>query len=212
MTVFTAYPWRTNSDLVADIAQFGYFEGSCLDPTYGWGNFYNKFRPADLTGCDLDPRKSPYGPGESVDFRKLPFEDLSFDTVIYDPPYRMSGRPDRGEFDERYGTQEYTRWQDRYQLIYDGLDECARVARKYVLQKVQDQVVSGKKRWMTIDFPRHMEAYGFVLEDKFDMLTNPRPQPPGRTQKHSQINYSTLLVFRRDKDFTLLRHGQPFRP
>ena len=134
-----------------------------------------------------------------MDFRKLPFGDGEFDAVVFDPPYRLNGTPDRGEFDERYGIGgKYTRWQDRHQLIQEGLSECARVASAFVLLKCQDQVCSGKKRWQTSDFSFWaMTECGLSLEDRFDMLGHVRPQPAGRRQVHSQGNYSTLLVFRK---------------
>ncbi len=73
--------------LIADVERLGYLPGTVLDPTYGLGNFWNVYRPAQLTGCDIDPEKSPIG--YSVDFRKLPFGDGEFDAVVFDPPYRL---------------------------------------------------------------------------------------------------------------------------
>lgn len=193
MTIFSAHGWSNNAALIADVARLGYLDGPVLDCTYGHGRWWTEFRPADLTASDLDQRKSPVG--FSIDFRSQPWRTGAFRSVCFDPPFRLNGTPDRGEFDERYGIEEYTRWQDRYQLIYDGLTECARVARQYVLLKCQNQVCSGKKRWQTYDFTKHMESLGWALDDEFHMLRQPRKQPAGRRQVHTQINYSTLLAF-----------------
>lgn len=44
---------------------------------------------------------------------------------------------------------------------------------------------SGAKRWQTRIFADHAEAVGLRLVDRLDMLTSPRPQPPGRRQVHA---------------------------
>jgi len=193
VTVFTAQHWVTNADMIVDVARMGYLDGSVLDATWGSGNFWTKYRPPDLTGCDIDEQKSYIG---SVDIRHMPFIDGHFDNVVCDLPYRLNGTPDRGDFDERYGIEVVTRWQDRYQLILDAIPECARVAKKRVLLKCQDQVCSGVKRWQTMDFTNHAAKFGLVLEDRFDLLHTPRVQ---RSQRHTHNNYSTLLVLRKTR-------------
>ena len=123
--------------------------------------------------------------------------------MVLDPPYKLNGTPtgsshEKRGFDYRYGTDKPAPWQDRYRLITEGLMECSQVARRYVLLKCMDQVVSGKKRWQTIDFTvTARECCGLELVDRFDLLVTPRPQPEGRRQVHAQSNYSTLLVFGR---------------
>lgn len=182
--------------MIADVATFGYFDGSVLDVTYGLGNFWTKFRPEAFTACDINAEKSPIG--YSVDFRQLPF-GCEYDCVVFDPPYRLSGTRDRGEFDERFGTDgKYIKWQDVYALIQAGLTECCRVTRKWVMLKCQDQVCSGKMRWQTMDFTAWAEDLcGVELVERFDMLGDVRPQPKGRRVLHAASNYSTLLVFER---------------
>lgn len=194
MSVLTATRWHDNGALIEDVARLSYLDGRVLDVTFGYGTFWSRWQPAELVACDLDPTKSPIG--YAVDFRELPFDDRSFDAVVLDPPYKLNGTP-TDEVDERYGVHIPTRWQDRHELIRSGITECARVARRYVLLKCMDQVSAGKKRWQTIEFTNHAAAVGLLLEDRFDMLTSPRPQPAGRRQVHAQANYSTLLVFSR---------------
>ena len=178
------------------MASLGYLDGKVLDVTYGYGVFWRKFRPDDFTACDLDPEKSPIG--YSVNFCNMTWNQQGFDSVVFDPPYKLNGRPTDG-VDERYGVHVITKWQDRVQLMCAGLIECIRVSRKYVLVKCMDQVVSGKKVWQTIIMTDVARDNGCVLVDRFDMLVTPRPQPGGRRQVHSQGNYSTLLVFEKRK-------------
>lgn len=192
--------WATNADLIADCARLGYLrpEWRVLDPTWGYGTFWKKWRPSDLIGCDLDPTKSPAG--RAVDFTAMPFLDGDFDAVVFDPPYKLNGTPsDTDGVDERYGVHgaSYTRWQDRMALCEAGIRECARVLGDgYLLVKCQDQVVSGKIRWQTIRFAEVAEDCGLGLVDRFDFLSY-RPQPHGTSQKSARRGSSQLLVFRR---------------
>ena len=187
MTILSATKWANNSELIADCQKLGYISGKVLDPTYGLGNFYNVHRPEGLITGDLF-RDADI----QLDFTSLPFADRTFDTVIYDPPYKLNGTP-TDFVDDRYGVGKYTRWQDRMALMIRGQIECARVVRKggYLLIKCMDQVVSGKVRFQS-DIMTNVTAMEKV--DELLFLTNPREQPHTR-QIHSRRNYSTLLVF-----------------
>lgn len=191
--------WTDNGDLIADVARLGYLDGRILDCTYGYGTFWKAWRPADFVACDLDPAKSPIG--RSVDFTAMPFEDRSFDGVVFDPPYKLNGKPD-DSIDERYGVHEMTRWRDRMALMRAGFSDSCRVARRHVLAKCQDQVCSGKVRWQSYELTTLALTLGFGLVDRFDFETY-RPQPEknpdgsDRRQVHARRNTSSLLVFRR---------------
>lgn len=197
VTVLTAQAWPTNAHLIEDVAKLGYLDGRVLDVTYGYGTFWKRWQPAELVACDLERDKSPIG--YPVDFRTLPFQNASFDAVVFDPPYKLNGtsRPADQSVDERYGVHEPATWQERHLLMYGGLTECFRVSRRFVLMKCMDQVVSGQKRWQTMIFANHAAEHGWTLIDRFDMLSTPRPQPERRRQVHAQSNYSTLLVFKK---------------
>lgn len=187
--------WANNAELMVDVARLEYFPGSVLDCTYGLGKFWTKYRPSDLYGSDLDPTKAP--DGKSTDFRKLPWTNYYFQTVVFDPPYKLNGTPDPA-LDGRYGVEVPTRWQDRITLMEAGLIECCRVANLYVLVKCQDQVCSGQIRWQTDIMTRMAEKEGMRKRDRFDMLAY-RPQPDGVRQLHTRTNTSTLLVFTWDR-------------
>lgn len=187
--------WQNNAELIADASALGYLDGRVLDATYGLGRFWTKWQPAELVGCDADPAKAP---DVAADFTRLPFRDRSFDSVVYDPPYRLNGTPDQA-FDAGYGISDYRRWQDRMDLIVRGVTSCARVADRYLLVKCQDQVCSGQVRWQTDDVTETAVAAGFRKRDRFDLVTAQRPQPSGRSQKHARRNHSTLLIFQRTR-------------
>lgn len=204
--VMVADPERTdNATAIADCAQLGYLrkEWSTLDPTYGYGRFWTKWRPDYLIGTDKNPQKSPGEIGvesdlrlcdRSVDFREMPWLDRTFDAVVFDPPYKLSGTPDMDAMDERYGIDVPERWQDRMQLCVDGVRECARVSDRMLLIKCQDQVCSGRMRWQTREFAEAAEGFRLVTHLQ---VSSYLPQPPGRSQKHPRNNFSTLLVLER---------------
>ncbi len=153
MDIQAATRWESNADLIKACHELGYIkdEDLVLDPTYGEGVFWQKYRPKGLIWSDLDPDKTnPVSP--PVDFTDMPYVPGTFDVVVFDPPYKLNGTPVLGAFDERYGIAQYTKWQDRMQLCIDGITECVRVLKKkgYLLVKCQDQVVSGKMRWSSV--------------------------------------------------------------
>lgn len=189
-----AHNWPDNAALIADIHRLGYLTGSVLDVTYGLGNFWTQYLPPDLVGCDLDPHKSPIG--YPVDFTDLPFDDRSFDSVVFDPPYKLNGTPSSG--DDIYGVDVRMSWRNRLSLIINGTVECSRVADRHLIIKCQDQVVSGRMIWQTDEITNQLVRWGeWCKQERFDLLRSPRPQPGQRAQKHARANYSSLLIFRR---------------
>lgn len=186
----------TNGERVADLARLGYLPEPVLDPTYGYGNMWTRHKPADLVYGDLNPDKTGFW--GVLDFTALPFEDRSFASVLYDPPYRFAGTPtdtDEGGHDDLYGTQVYRTKAEQLRLILDGATECARVARESLVIKVQDQVVANDVFFQTTAVVDHVRPLGWVLKDRLHLLSY-RPQPAGRTQNNSRNNFSTFLVFR----------------
>lgn len=171
--------YRTNAALIAACARLGYLRSdwSTLDPTFGYGEFWEEWRPDHLVRGDLNPTKSPDHPA-GLDFRVLPYPDRHFDAVVFDPPYKLNGRPNPE--DERYGVHVPARWQDRYALCLEGVAECARVARRFLLVKCQDQVCSGQVRFQTIDFAQPALDAGFRRVQVLYKLGG-RPQPEERT-------------------------------
>ena len=64
---------RTSAELMLDVVELGYLDRTMvtLDPTWGLGRFWKRWRPDHLVGSDLDPAKSPIG--FPVDFTELPW-------------------------------------------------------------------------------------------------------------------------------------------
>jgi len=193
----------TNVDLVHAATRLGYLREAdrVVDLTYGRGAWWRKGAPPDLT--KITP---------PTDFRATGLPPSSFDVVCFDGPYRLNGTPDLGDFDERYGINEVMSWQEKHQLLRDGIDEGLRLLRGregrrrggLLWVKCQDQVCSGQVRWQTREFAAHAEGYvheaaGMTrrrarLVDMFHLVRPVRPQPPGRRQVHARRNYSSLLI------------------
>jgi len=192
---------KNNAQLIAQCAQLGYLRKNwtILDPTYGKGRFWNDWQPNRLVISDLDPNSDAT---IHHDFTALPHMDRVFDAVVFDPPYKLNGTPTSkgpASGDESYGVNKYVPIDERHQLIYDGLDECLRVLKPkgMLLAKCQDQVSSGRVHWQTMLITQHLADDATLV----DMLHLPgyRRQPLGRRQIHARRNYSTLLIFRKDR-------------
>lgn len=197
--ILAAQRWRTNAELVWDVSRLGYIGPSVLDMTCGEGGFWKLYHPDILFTNDLDPS---HGAFHHHDFRNLPVEwSGQFDTVVFDPPYKMNGTPVLVDMDWRYGVDQKQSPEVRMAAIYAGLFEAARVVRigGTVLVKCMDQVVSGRVVWQTDLITRVCAGLELTKVDRFDLLRTPMPQPPGRKQVHARRNYSTLLVFRKDR-------------
>lgn len=184
--------WNTNAHLIADAARLGYLDGHVLDATYGDGGFWTVWKPDELTTNDR------YKPADCRDdYRSLGWAPGSFDAVVFDPPYKLSGTPALGAFDERYGIEKQMSRQERLDDIVAGAVECYRVTRRYLLVKCMDQVEGGRVRWQTDLVTAAIGAAGGRKVDRFDFVSAGRPQPEGRRQLTARRNYSTLLVFER---------------
>jgi hypothetical protein len=193
--------WPSNGHLIADVARLGYLDGHVLDASYGLGVFWQQWRPDRFTGHDLEADKAPDG---ALDVRHLPdrYPRSTFDSAVWDPPYKMRGTPASGSTDERYGIGQPATVDEIVELILAGMTACAAVLtrRGHLLVKMQDQVVGGRVFWQTDVTTAHAAELGFDKVDRFDLLGGGRPQPGGRVQQHAYGRPSTLLVFRGRRD------------
>lgn len=178
--ILGANNWKTNAELIADCAALGYLDQDALtlDPTYGRGVWWKKFRPDKLVYHDLS---------DGVDFRDLPYVSDFFQDSVFDPPYISKGGRDSSgilEFDDRYGLVEAAMSpQELHEYNCEGLAEVVNVTRRHVLVKVQNYISSGEF------FPGVYLMEKFAVEtlhcrviDQFMMYKTPRMQPE-RTRK-----------------------------
>lgn len=196
MAILAATSWPTNADLIADVARLYFAEvETVLDVTYGRGAWWTKYHPKVLLAHDLYNL-------DGVDFRDLPEATDAVEVIAYDPPYvSMGGRETSTlpDMTDRYGMLNAPRSPlELRAYIRDGLEECARVSSHLILVKCQDYISSGRYQPATHWLLEDAGKLGLEILDRFEHITRPRPQPPGRRQVHARRNLSTLFVLEVD--------------
>jgi hypothetical protein len=195
----------SNAELMRAVGPL-YLTGSVVDVTYGEGKWWDLFKPDPFTAHDLYKL-------DGVDFRALPEDDKSVDTVVYDPPYVLSGGKSGLDFQNRYGlgrsnlrevSQAAGGAKSLDALICAGLTECCRVARQWVLVKCMEYAqggASGGKRNDFRDVPTIVTnaALG-VGWSKHDQIVHFTGTGPGGHNifevRRARRAHSYLLVFR----------------
>lgn len=195
MTVLAAQHWQSNAELIYDVSLLGYLkpEWQTLDPTYGKGTWWKKFRPDHLTTHVRDM--------DGSDFRDLPYGPNAFDVCVFDPPYvSVGGRKTTTipDMHNAYGLSDAPTSPELVQmLINDGLKEMNRLATRYILVKCQDYISSGRLFPGTFRTWEYAQSIGMTLVDRFVHVTKaPRPQPIRERQVHARNNLSVLFVFK----------------
>lgn len=208
--------WKTNADLIFDAWRLGYVKGKVLDLTAGAKGMWSRRLIPPPNFQALEGIEAVYNIFANWDFRNTPCEDGEWDTIFYDPPYKLNGDPNGlAELSERYGVDVPAKVQDRHLLMGEGLCEAIRITKPggFILAKCQDQVANGEIHWQTDMMRYWAEGWvGFLNNrgrakqvERFDMLGHHIPQPmepskrypKGREQKHAHARPSTLLVFQK---------------
>lgn len=221
MPVLRATYWKSNAEMIEAIVELGFLDRDMkvLDPTYGKGIWWKKFKPRKLVKHDLIL--------DGTDFRNLPHRSNTFDAAAYDPPYvSVGGRDTTGivaMFDAYGMTGAPTSPRKLQRLINDGLKEMNRLVKPAVrtehglkggiiIVKCMSYVSSGKIFDGVYQTKKAARKLGLVLEDElFHIRKSGGPQPGNRTKKlktgqvvasrqhHSRGNVSVALIFRKKK-------------
>lgn len=135
MTVMSIGTRRNNAELIRDCAALGYLrpEWLTLDATYGEGRFWTLWKPETLIACDLYKGDRRHGDQfvSTADFTAMPLQDGFAVAVVFDPPYKLNGTSTgkgAAQSDYAYEVDRPSTWQERHDLIFRGIKECARVA------------------------------------------------------------------------------------
>ena len=216
--ILSAGGWRTNAELIADVAAMGWLDGLVLDATYGRGNFWTEWSPRridfgyahkgftvlpDIGLVRNDPAvldtDSPVVADTGFDARRLPAEWTAvFDAVVFDPPYKLNGRAGSVESDAAYGVATDATFDERMDLILNGSVECARVAKPggWLHVKAQNQICGGRYIDMMRLIKDQLRDRAIVeLRAQWPFAVTPRPQPSGRRQVNPRNNWSVLMSF-----------------
>jgi len=191
-----------NADVFPDVLKLHVTAGSVVvDVTYGKGVFWKKI-PQGLYDTRFTDLK------DGVDFRKLPYGDLTIDAVVIDPPYMHTpgGSAHQGHqnYEEYYrnnqasGYGEEIKYHEAVLRLYqDGFLEAKRVLRDkgVLIIKCQDEVCAGKMRLTMVELTHYLVRTGWTVEDLFVVMSNNRPGVSRMLQqKHSRRNHSYFLV------------------
>jgi len=171
-----------------------------LDATINAGRFWRgSTRP--VTGMDVDPK---YNPDVVGDNRDMPFEDASFDVVVYDPPHIPNQGKDRTkDFNDRFGLGLKSSAENGYNFSYlypPFAQEAYRVLRPegILLAKITDYVHNHRYQWAHVEFIKAAASAGFQPCDCIiKTRKGPIMSPKWKTAHHSRRQHCYWLVFRK---------------
>lgn len=175
-----------------------------LDCTYNKGVMWKNtdYKPIRM---DIDPSL----PNIDVvaDFKKMPFEDKSFDIIVFDPPHLPSDIGCSSVYKEMYNTDKFDEGRERYNIssvFKSFLTEAKRVLVKngIILAKLADLVHSHIYQWQQVDFVNAVREINMM---PCDMLIKCDPRA-GRMESgiwknvyHLRKAHSYWLVVRNSK-------------
>jgi len=218
--ILSAHEGR-NADLFPKVLDLHVDTGAKIaDVTYGKGVFWKNIPDTayDVHGTDIDPEKSPTD--ESVDCRDLPYDDNSFDCIVFDPPYAegffrrnkemLAGGGSHDSFREAYSNGEVldtngSKYHGAVQDVYFGGGvEAARVLKDNgtLIVKTQDEVSANTQELTHVQIINFYEQeLGFYTKDLFVLVRSNTPHQTGMyNQVHARKNHSYFLVFNFQQD------------
>jgi len=169
-----------------------------LDPTYGYGGFYNVIRKPRLC-FDLSPAPDIDAKIIQADVRNLPLRDKSIYSIIFDPPF-LAGGGKSSIMTSRYGYMEKV--EDVWELYWKALVEFERVLKTYgvVVVKCQDFINGRNQYFSHTVIMNYAVKLGFYPKDLFILLSKNRPTPWSiKKQEHARKFHSYFWVFGKQK-------------
>lgn len=206
--VVSAYAGN-NADVFSNVLRLHVPEGSKIaDVTFGKGVFWRKI---DTEKYDLYPSDIADG----IDCCDLPYEDESFDCIVFDPPYMegffrngnsiKAGAGTHNAFRTHYSNGHEApksgggKWHAAVVELYEeGGREAHRVLRGQgvFIVKCQDEVSANRQNLTHVEIINAYAEMGFFCKDLFVVM---RPNRPGMSrllkQVHARKNHSYFLVF-----------------
>ncbi len=225
--IFSAYQGSNDQVFPLILELYVPYQSRIADITYGKGVFWKNVDLSryNLAASDLKISNLPSGCKGGIDSRKLPYDNESFDAIVFDPPYMHTpgGTAHNGHqnFEEYYANnvdqdQRVIKeiWEEtngnppKYHeavldLYFRTAKEAWRVLKKdgIFIVKCQDEVCANTQRLTHIEITVEFEKYGFITEDLFVVM---RKNKPGvsrlkNKQQHARKNHSYFMVYRKPK-------------
>ena len=198
-----------NADVFPKVLRLHVQEGwKIADITYGKGVFWRKIRTDkyDFYPSDI---------ADGTDCRSLPYEDESFDCIVFDPPYMEGFFRDGNSTKAGAGT--HNAFRDHYsngheapkhgggkwhaavvELYEEGGREAHRVLRDrgVFIVKCQDEVSANRQNLTHVEVINAYSEVGFFCKDLFVVVRSNRPgMSKVLKQVHARKNHSYFLVF-----------------
>lgn len=175
-----------------------------LDPTYSTGNFYKgipqpKYRciPQPKYRFDIEPQTEGV---VQADCRKLPLENESVVSIMFDPPFvagiGKDGKP--GIIRTRFGS--YKSIEELWEMYRDALKEFHRLLKPngMLVFKCQDTISSGKQYLSHVEIINQGVKIGFYVKDLFILLASNRVMSPNMDiQYHARKFHSYYIVMQK---------------
>lgn len=201
--IFSAYQ-ETNDRVFPLILSLYVAPGSVVaDITFGKGVFWknvpkNKYK---LHATDIRT---------GFDCRKLPYENGSIDSVVFDPPYMHTpggtAHLNHQNYEQYYQNNATKRdtLQKYHEAVLDLYFQTGREAFRVLkdegifIVKCCDEVCANRQRLTHVELVNEFASIGFGVEDLFVIMRNNRPGVSRMlSQVHARKNHSYFLVFRK---------------
>jgi hypothetical protein len=191
--------YNSNFEVISNIMTLYKIDQFDLDCTYSRGLFWKNL-PEPRIKTDLVPITDDTIQANS---ENLPFEDNSMKTVMYDPPFIISGKLYK---ENKEGSsviakrfEGYTNYEKLTANYYNTLQELYRVCEKdgLVVMKLMDTVSGGKNHLTHIMVVNMAMKIGFYPRDLFILVAKMRISSFGakwKKQEHARKFHSYYLV------------------
>lgn len=173
-----------------------------LDATVNTGRIWRGL-PWTVVGMDINPEHEPTVVGDNTD---MPFDDTSFDVVVYDPPHIPNQGKDRSkDFNTRFGLTLKSPKEQGYSFSFmypPFAAEAYRVLRPdgILLCKIADYIHGHRYQWAHLEFIDAARKVGFCPCDCIvKVRKGPIVDPRWKTAHHARRQHCYWLVFRKSK-------------
>jgi SAM-dependent methyltransferase len=171
-----------------------------LDATVNAGRFWKTSR-RPVIGMDIEARYRPHVAGDNL---RMPFQDNSFDVVVFDPPHVPNqGKDQSKDFNTRFGLVLKSSAENGYNFshLYPPFaQESYRILRPegILLCKITDYVHGHRFQWAHVDFIKAATVAGFCPCDCIvKVRKGPIVSPRWRTAHHARRHHCYWLIFRK---------------
>jgi len=196
--------YNNNHDVIKNIMELYNIEQFDLDCTYSRGLFWKNLKGPKIKTDLLPLTKDTI----QADSENLPFDDISMKSIMYDPPFVISGKLYK---ENKEGSsviakrfEGYTTYEKLTKNYFNTLKELYRITDKggFVVMKCQDTVSGGKNHFTHVMIMNMAMKIGFYPRDLFILVAKMRINSFGgkwHTQHHARKFHSYFIILEKTK-------------